>query len=95
MHVEGSVSYFAELTPHFSNDLVFDGISGNAWLDPNLTVAMPLGEARVPLLSIPGIADIVFGASAEIDFEKVDDQEHMFSITPAVTSTTGGFPRDR
>ena len=92
VHVEGSVAYFAELTPHFDDDLMFDGISGNAWLDPTLTVTMPLGEARIPLLSIPGVVDVVFGASATIAFDKVDGQAHMFSVTPAITS--GGLGID-
>jgi len=84
-HVEGSVSYGASIAPDFGNDLMLAGVSGTAWMDPTLEITMPLGEARIPLLSVPGIADLVFGATGTIDFGKATGHDHFVVISPTIT----------
>jgi Ca2+-binding RTX toxin-like protein len=83
--ISGSIAYGAEINPFFNNDLILSGISGTVWIDPILTIEMPLGEIRVPLLSVPGIADIVFGASVAIEFACASGYEHMLTITPTIS----------
>ena len=46
IQVIGSFDYGASLSPSFNNDLILDGISGTAWVDPSLTVTMPLGWSK-------------------------------------------------
>ena len=63
-----------------------DGVSGTAWVDPTLTMTTPLGEARIPLLSIPGLADLVFGAEASIGLQAADGKDHLLSLAPTIES---------
>jgi len=89
VHVEGQISWGGGFNPHFNSSLAFDGVSGTFWIDPDLQATIPLGSARVPLLSVPGIADLVFSADAEVGFLKAHGSDHLIEVTPY--ASTSGF----
>jgi len=93
VHVQGSISAAASVDPHFNGDLILDGVGATAWIDPNLTITIPLGQVRVPLTSVPGTMDAVIDAEASFEFRKASGASQMLTVTPAVTS--GGFGMDR
>jgi len=82
--VSGSVDYSIGLNPSFNNELLLDGISGTVTIDPELSITVPLGEVRVPLLWIPGVADAVFGAEATATLGC--DSGDMVTLIPEVTN---------
>ncbi len=84
--VTGSIAYEAAMNPVFTNGLTLESISGTAWVDPNLTISMPLGQARIPMFSIPGGDEIVFDSTASIGLQTANGQSHVLTIAPAVKS---------
>ena len=81
--VSGKFTYDIGISPSFDNDLLFNGLSGYALLGAEIGTEISLGQIRLPLLSIPGIADVVGEAKAGIGFD------WSFAIYP--TLTDGGF----
>ena len=61
-----SGSYSTNLSLTFKNDLTWNGITGKATVTLSAEKTIPLGNVRLPLAQIPGIMDIVLGASARV-----------------------------
>ncbi|HUU85648.1 MAG TPA: Ig-like domain-containing protein, partial [Phycisphaerae bacterium] len=90
VHIEGSVAYGAEINPHFDNSLLLDGVSGNLWMDPSLTITMPLFQARIPLLSFvgvvaPGVLDAFVEVGATVGFGTAPGHDHVIELIPTIT----------
>ncbi len=81
----GEIKYGASVVPSLSNNLLLDGVDVNAWIHPDFHATLPLGSARFPLFSVPGIADIQISSELKVDFDS------KIEFTPSLTSSGVGL----